>query len=192
MCSHRVWSGISLNPRRTLPDPDDGPDLLRLSLSGNYLKSIFHLLLIYNHAVADGISAVILTNQILENYSKLQKNETLEMTCTRVKTIAELKSDEMPNGDVNIQKLTDYANKVSFFNVFNNNRTVRTSNPFLGKWRIRRLLGRLYFWFKRKRKFYHQTRIRGEPSKTQSHRIEVQPFTVKFLRPFLWLLVIRS
>ena len=83
--------------------------------------------------MADGISAVILTNQILENYSKLQKNETLEMTCTRVKTIAELKSDEMPNGDVNIQKLTDYANKVSFFNVFNNNRTVRTSNPFLGK-----------------------------------------------------------
>ena len=83
--------------------------------------------------MADGISGVILTNQILENYSKLQKNETLEMTCTRVKTIAELKSDEMPNGDVNIQKLTDYANKVSFFNVFNNNRTVRTSNPFLGK-----------------------------------------------------------
>ena len=177
MCSHRVWSGISLNPRRTLPDPDDGPDLLRLSLSGNYLKSIFHLLLIYNHAVADGISGVILTNQILENYSKLQKNETLEMTCTRVKTIAELKSDEMPNGDVNIQKLTDYANKVSFFNVF---LCFFSSNPFLGKWRIRRLLGRLFFWFKRKRKFYHQTRIWREPSKTQTHRIEVQPFTVKF------------
>jgi len=80
--------------------------------------------------VADGISGVILTNQILENYSKLQKNETLEMTCTRVKTIAELKSDEMPNGDVNIQKLTDYANKVSFFNVF---LCFFSSNPFLGK-----------------------------------------------------------
>jgi len=81
--------------------------------------------------VADGISGVILTNQILENYSKLQKNETLDMTCTRVKTIGELKSDEMPNGDANIQKLTAYANKVSVFYVFNNNRTVRTL--FLGK-----------------------------------------------------------
>ena len=79
----------------------------------NYLKSTFHLMLIYNHAVADGISGVILTNQILENYTKLKKNEELDMTCTRVKTIAELKSDEMPNGDANIQKLTDYANKVS-------------------------------------------------------------------------------
>ena len=94
--------------------------------------------------MADGISGVILTNQILENYFKLQKNETVDMTCTRVKTIAELKSDDMPNGDANIQKLTDYANKVSFFKFFyilNNkikflmfsktNRTVRT--PFLGK-----------------------------------------------------------
>ena len=95
--------------------------------------------------MADGISGVILTNQILENYSKLQKNETVDMNCTRVKTIAELISNDMPNGDANIQKLTDYANKVSFFkfflNIFNNkikflmfsktNRTVRT--PFLGK-----------------------------------------------------------
>jgi len=74
-------------------------------------QSVFHLLLIYNHAVADGISGVILTNQILGNYTKLKKNETLDLTCTRVKTIAELKSDEMPNGDENIQKLTEYANK---------------------------------------------------------------------------------
>ena len=85
----------------------------------NFFKSIFHLLLIYNHAVADGISGVILTNQILENYSKLKKNEKLDMACTRVKTIAELKSDEMPNGNENIQNLTDYANKVSrFINIF--------------------------------------------------------------------------
>ena len=84
---------------------------LRIGL--NYLKSTFHLMLIYNHAVADGISGVILTNQILENYIKLKKNEKLDMTCTRVKTIAELKSDAMPDGDANVQKLTDYANKVS-------------------------------------------------------------------------------
>ena len=84
---------------------------LRIGL--NYLKSTFHLMLIYNHAVADGISGVILTNQILENYTKLKKNEKLDMTCTRVKTIAELKSDAMPDGDANVQKLTDYANKVS-------------------------------------------------------------------------------
>lgn len=68
--------------------------------------------------MADGISGVILTNQILENYSKLQKNETVDMNCTRVKTIAELISNDMPNGDANIQKLTDYANKVSFFKFF--------------------------------------------------------------------------
>ena len=80
-------------------------------------------MLIYNHAVADGISGVILTNQILENYSKLKKNEKLDMACTRVKTIAELKSDEMPNGNENIQHLTDYANKVSRFINFFRNRT---------------------------------------------------------------------
>ena len=76
------------------------------------------MLLIYNHAIADGISGVILTNQILDGYSKLRKNETLDSTCTRVKTIEELKSDDMPNGDANIQKLTDYANKVSWYIFF--------------------------------------------------------------------------
>ena len=102
----------TLNPSpRTLSDRYPG-SLVLLTLS-NYSKSIFHLLLIYNHAIADGISGVILTHQILENYTKLKKNETLDMTSTRVKTIGELKSEEMPSGDANIQKLTDYANKVS-------------------------------------------------------------------------------
>ena len=111
MCSHRIWSGISLNSSLT-----KSVSKLFLKL---YLKSIFHLLLIYNHAIADGISGVILTNQILESYSKLRKNETLDSTCTRVKTIAKLKSDDMPNGDANIRKLTDYANKVSWKVLFN-------------------------------------------------------------------------
>ena len=55
------------------------------SLMKTHIKSVLHLLLIYNHAVADGISGVILTNQILETYSKLQNNEELDSTVTRVK-----------------------------------------------------------------------------------------------------------
>ena len=146
----------TFNPSpRTLSDRYPG-SLVLLTLS-NYSKSIFHLLLIYNHAIADGISGVILTHQILENYTKLKKNETLDMTSTRVKTIGELKSEEMPSGDANIQKLTDYANKVSrlrwpreyaLLRIFN-------INTFLGKWRIWGLLGGMHIWFKRKRKFYH-------------------------------------
>ena len=105
----------TLNPSpRTIPDLYPGSFRLKSCAAfSNYFKSIFHLLLIYNHAIADGISGVILTHQILENYTKLKKNETLDMTSTRVKTIGELKSGEMPSGDANIQKLTDYANKVT-------------------------------------------------------------------------------
>ena len=154
MCSHRVWSGISLNPGRTFSAQTMGqtvwPRPTPVKSATNYVKSIFHLLLIYNHAVADGISGVILTNQILENYSKLQKNETLDMTCTRVKTIGELKSDEMPNGHANIQKLTDYANKVSDQPIVPEVRSNMWS--FASKWVVGNDSGQLWETFFRKTK----------------------------------------
>ena len=66
----------------------------------------YHLLVIYNHAVGDGTSGMIITNQILSLYDEaLEKPDVLdtEINAEIVKTWEAKIQPEIPNGNQNYE-----------------------------------------------------------------------------------------
>ena len=64
----------------------------------------YHLLVIYNHAVGDGTSGMIITNQILTLYDEALENQDVlksEINAEIVKTWETKIQPEIPNGNQN-------------------------------------------------------------------------------------------
>ena len=79
----------------------------------------YHLLVIYNHAVGDGTSGMIITNQILSLYDEaLEKPDVLdtEINAEIVKTWEAKIQPEIPNGNQNYEVCSWPKSEITFKN----------------------------------------------------------------------------